>query len=533
MSNRNDSLTPDDLFEDAQPIKISDDLTGDAPKNDPEDDSFDAPQSSIETHAPESEDETEKKPKARFSRPAPKAEAKTEVKLEAKPAAKKVEEELPSSIEREPMSRSSSTFETSSTRAMSTSSNDDFIEMDNRGMSNLAEAPQSELAERRDMPLEERIQEDLKVSFPGKGILEVTPSGFGFLRPRFSPSPDDIYVSQSQIRKFWLRPGDEVEGLIRPPKDNEKYHGLLKIEKVNDRAMTEDESRNRKRFNYMTSIYPEKQIVLETEPDVISTRIMDLFAPIGFGQRGMIVSPPKAGKTTLLKNIATGILANFPDAHLIAILIGERPEEVTDMTRSIKAEVVSSHFDQSPRDQIRAAEIGLERAKRLVEEGKDVVILLDSITRLARAYNMAVTSSGRTLSGGFDPAALYPAKKFLGAARNCEEGGSLTIIGTALVNTESRMDDLIYEEFKGTGNMELHLDRSYAEKRIYPAIDIERSGTRHDELLLTPERMDKVGTLRRMMGLLDKDERIGVLVEKLKKTKSNDAFLEEIASSSK
>jgi transcription termination factor Rho len=537
MSNRNDSLTPDDLFEDAQPIKISDDLTGNEPKNDPEDDSIDAPQSSIETHAPESEDETEKKPKTRFSRPAPKAEAKVaanpEAELEER-TAPKVEEELPSSIEREPMPRSSSTFEISSGRpTMSTSSNDDFIEMDNRGMSNLAEAPESELAERRDMPLEERIQEDLKVSFPGKGILEVTPSGFGFLRPRFSPSPDDIYVSQSQIRKFWLRPGDEVEGLIRPPKDNEKYHGLLKIEKVNDRAMTEDESRNRKRFNYMTSIYPEKQIVLETEPDVISTRIMDLFAPIGFGQRGMIVSPPKAGKTTLLKNIATGILANFPDAHLIAILIGERPEEVTDMTRSIKAEVVSSHFDQSPRDQIRAAEIGLERAKRLVEEGKDVVILLDSITRLARAYNMAVTSSGRTLSGGFDPAALYPAKKFLGAARNCEEGGSLTIIGTALVNTESRMDDLIYEEFKGTGNMELHLDRSYAEKRIYPAIDIERSGTRHDELLLTPERMDKVGTLRRMMGLLDKDERIGVLVEKLKKTKSNDAFLEEIASSSK
>ncbi len=521
MSNRNDSLTSDDLlFEDAQPITLSDDLTGNQPKNDPADDSIDAPQASIETHQPDYSEEI--KPKTRFSRPAAR---------EAQPAVKQ-EEEIPSSFEREPRPRPSS-MRPSSTGGVSTSSDVDFIEMDNRGMTDLAQAPESELAERRDMPLEERIQDDLKISFPGKGILEVTPSGFGFLRPRFSPSPDDIYVSQSQIRKFWLRPGDEVEGLIRPPKDNEKYHGLLKIEKVNDRAMTEDESRNRKRFNYMTSIYPDKQIVLETEPDVISTRIMDLFAPIGFGQRGMIVSPPKAGKTTLLKNIATGILANFPDAHLIAILIGERPEEVTDMTRSIKAEVVSSHFDQSPRDQIRAAEIGLERAKRLVEEGKDVIILLDSITRLARAYNMAVTSSGRTLSGGFDPAALYPAKKFLGAARNCEEGGSLTIIGTALVNTESRMDDLIYEEFKGTGNMELHLDRSYAEKRIYPAIDIERSGTRHDELLLTPERMDKIATLRRMMGLLDKDERIGVLVEKLKKTKSNDAFLEEIASSSK
>lgn len=379
-----------------------------------------------------------------------------------------------------------------------------------------------------DVPLEERIQEDLKNSFPGKGILEVTPSGFGFLRPHFTPSPDDIYVSQSQIRKFWLRPGDEVDGLIRPPKDNEKYHGLLKIEMVNGNKITEAESRQRPRFDDMTSLYPDKQIILETEEDIMSNRIIDLVSPIGFGQRGLIVSPPKAGKTTLLKNIAHGIRKNFPDAHLIAILIGERPEEVTDMSRSIEAEVVSSHFDQSPRDQIRAAEIGLERAKRLVEEGKDVIILLDSITRLARAYNMAVNPSGRTLSGGFDPAALYPAKKFLGAARNCEEGGSLTIIGTALVNTESRMDDLIYEEFKGTGNMELHLDRNSANKRIFPAIDIEKSGTRHDELLMTKETMDAVTTLRRMMGLLDKDERLSVLIEKLMKTKTNKDFLAEI-----
>ena len=293
-------------------------------------------------------------------------------------------------------------------------------------------------------PLEHRIKDDLKMAFPGKGILEVTPSGFGFLRPKFIPSNDDIYVSQSQIRKFWLRPGDEVEGLIRPPKDNEKYHGLLKIEKVNDQTLTEEQSRDRLRFNQVTSLYPDKQLVLETDQDIYSTRIMDLLSPIGFGQRGMIVSPPKAGKTTLLKHIAAGITKNFPEVHLIAILIGERPEEVTDLTRSMKAEVVSSHFDQSPRDQIRAAEIGLNRAKRLVESGKDVVILLDSVTRLARAYNMAVNPSGRTLSGGFDPAALYPAKKFLGAARHAEEGGSLTIIGTALVNTESRMDDLIY-----------------------------------------------------------------------------------------
>ncbi len=381
---------------------------------------------------------------------------------------------------------------------------------------------------REEMPLEERIQEDLKNSFPGKGILEITPSGFGFLRPKFTPSQDDIYVSQSQIRKFWLRAGDEVEGLIRPPKDNEKYHGLLKIEKVNNIPMSEDDSRNRKRFSALTSMYPDRQIKLETEPDVLSTRIMDLVSPIGFGQRGLIVSPPKAGKTTLLKQIANGIITNHPDAHLIAILIGERPEEVTDLARSIKAEVVSSHFDQSPRDQIRAAEIGLERAKRLVETGKDVVILLDSITRLARAYNFAVNPSGRTLSGGFDPAALYPAKKFLGAARNCEEGGSLTIIGTALVNTESRMDDLIYEEFKGTGNMELHLDRDSANKRIYPAIDIERSGTRHDELLFDKDTLDKLATLRRMMALLDKDERITAMIDKLSKVKTNVEFLKEL-----
>ncbi len=292
--------------------------------------------------------------------------------------------------------------------------------------------------------------------------------------------------------------------------------------------MSEDDSRNRKRFSALTSMYPDRQIKLETEPDVLSTRIMDLVSPIGFGQRGLIVSPPKAGKTTLLKQIANGIITNHPDAHLIAILIGERPEEVTDLARSIKAEVVSSHFDQSPRDQIRAAEIGLERAKRLVETGKDVVILLDSITRLARAYNFAVNPSGRTLSGGFDPAALYPAKKFLGAARNCEEGGSLTIIGTALVNTESRMDDLIYEEFKGTGNMELHLDRDSANKRIYPAIDIERSGTRHDELLFDKDTLDKLATLRRMMALLDKDERITAMIDKLSKVKTNVEFLKEL-----
>ncbi|KXK08486.1 MAG: hypothetical protein UZ21_OP11001000687 [Microgenomates bacterium OLB22] len=375
---------------------------------------------------------------------------------------------------------------------------------------------------------EERIKEDMKQAFPGKGILEITPSGFGFLRPAYISSNDDIYASQSQIRKFWLRPGDEVEGLVRPPKENEKFHGLLKIEKVNGVEMDEEKSRVRPKFDDLTSMYPDKQINLETEQDILSTRIIDLLSPIGFGQRGLIVSPPKAGKTTLLKEIADGIITNHPDVHLIAVLIGERPEEVTDMKRSIKGDVVSSHFDQSPRDQIRAAEVALARAKRLVEMGRHVVILLDSITRLARAYNLQVNPSGRTLSGGFDPAALYPGKKFLGAARNCEEGGSLTILGTALVNTESRMDDLIYEEFKGTGNMEVHLDRNYANKRIYPAIDVEKSGTRQEELLLGKEKMEKVALLRRMLHLLDGDERLTALVEKLKKTKSNDDFLKEL-----
>lgn len=374
-------------------------------------------------------------------------------------------------------------------------------------------------------PLEERIKEDLKVSFPASGILEIAPTGYGFLRPHFTPSPDDIYVSQSQIRKFWLRAGDEVQGLIRPPKENEKFHGLLMIEKVNGVTISDEGARERPRFDRLTSMYPDKQIVLSTDKDTLSTRIMDLFAPIGFGQRGLVVSPPKAGKTTLLKNIANGITTNYPQAHLMAILIGERPEEVTDLKRSIKAEVIASHFDQSPRDQIRAAEIALERAKRLVENKIDVIILLDSITRLARAYNLSVNSSGRTLSGGYDPAALYPAKRFLGAARNCEEGGSLTIIGTALINTESRMDDLIYEEFKGTGNMEIHLDRKMADKRIFPAINIQLTGTRHEELLLSEELLKKVTTLRRMMALLDEEERLPALIDKLMKTKSNEEFL--------
>lgn len=355
------------------------------------------------------------------------------------------------------------------------------------------------------------------------GILDIQPEGHGFLRPKFVPSSRDIYISQSQIRRFLLRPGDLVKGMGRPPKDTERYFGLLKVEKVND--MEADESLKRPYFDDLTPIYPDKQIKLATDKTPLSTRIMDLVAPIGFGQRGMIVSPPKAGKTTIIKDIAAGISKNFPDAHLMAALIGERPEEVTDISMSVKGDVVASNFDEAPEYQTRVADITLERAKRLVETGKDVIILLDSITRLARAYNLAVAPSGRTLSGGFDPAALWPAKRFFGAARNCKEGGSLTIIGTALVETGSRMDDLIYEEFKGTGNMELHLDRKLAEKRIFPSINIERSGTRQEELLIPEEKLKKVVTVRRMLYMLGDEERTSALIERLSKSDSNDDFL--------
>jgi len=359
-----------------------------------------------------------------------------------------------------------------------------------------------------------------------KGFLDIQPEGHGFLRPRFIPSQRDIYISQSQIRRFMLRPGDLVEGVGRPPKDTERYFGLLKVEKVNE--MNADDSLNRPYFDDLVPIYPKKQVVLTTGKKPLSTRIIDLIAPIGFGQRGMIVSPPKAGKTTILKELAAGISQNFPQVHLMAALIGERPEEVTDISASVKGEVVASNFDEPPEDQTRVAEITLDRAKRMVEMGKDVIILLDSITRLARAYNLSVAPSGRTLSGGFDPAALWPAKKFFGAARNCQEGGSLTIIGTALVDTGSRMDDLIYEEFKGTGNMELHLDRKLADKRIYPSIDIESSGTRQEELILDPELLKKLTVMRRMLYMLGEEERTQLLIEKLEKTETNEEFLNSL-----
>ncbi|TXH01206.1 MAG: transcription termination factor Rho [Candidatus Moraniibacteriota bacterium] len=356
-----------------------------------------------------------------------------------------------------------------------------------------------------------------------KGILDIKPEGHGFLRPKFRPSELDIYISSSQIRRFWLRNGDFVEGFGRPPKDNERYYGLLKIEKINGKVAAEGVKRVY--FEDLTPIYPIKQLVLSTGKTPLSTRMIDIVSPIGFGQRGMIVSPPKAGKTTILKDLAAGIAENFPDVHLMACLIGERPEEVTDISRSVKGEVIASNFDEPPEAQTNAAEIALDRAKRLVEGGADVVILLDSITRLARAYNLSIEPSGRTLTGGFDPAALWPAKRFFGAARKCEEGGSLTVIGTALVDTGSRMDDLIYEEFKGTGNMELHLDRRLAERRIFPSINIERSGTRKEELLLEEKTYKKISTMRRMMDVLGPDERTQILIERLSQADNNEDFL--------
>lgn len=381
-------------------------------------------------------------------------------------------------------------------------------------------------------PLEERLKDDLKISYMASGVLDITSGGYGFLRHDYSINPQkDIYVSTSQIRRFWLRKGDVIEGLARPPKEGERFHSLLLIKKINGVEMDEEKSRQRKQFDYLTSIHPDKQIKLETESSVISMRIIDLISPIGFGQRALIVSQPKAGKTTFLKDIAQAISKNYPKAKLMAILIGERPEEVTEIKRSIQGEVAASNFDESPKQQVKVANLGLERAKRLVEMGEDVIILLDSITRLARAFNLSVSSTGRTLSGGFDPSALFPAKKFLGAARNFEEGGSITIIGTALVGTESRMDDLIYEEFKGTGNMEIHLDRELANRRIFPAIDIDKSGTRHDELLFDEERIKDVTTLRRMLSLLSPEERITVMIDKLSGTKDNKEFLENLNTS--
>lgn len=364
-----------------------------------------------------------------------------------------------------------------------------------------------------------------------EGVLDVANEGSGLLRPKFQGSDNDIYISSSQIRRFNLRNGDMVGGQARRPKENERYWGLLKVEKVNGKDSSE--GGERVNFDDLVAIYPDSQIMLATGKEPMTTRVIDLISPIGFGQRGLIVSPPKAGKTWLIKDIVTGIAKNYPKVHLMAVLVGERPEEVTDIQRSLKlvatsGEVAASNFDESPDAQTRVSELALDRAKRLVEEGLDVVIVLDSITRLARAYNLALPSSGRTLSGGFDPQALFPAKKFFGAARKIENGGSLTIIGTCLVETGSRMDDLIYEEFKGTGNMELHLDRKLAERRIFPSIDVTRSGTRQEELLYTKEQLPQVHTLRRMLDMVPQDERTETLLERLTKTEDNEEFLKSL-----
>ncbi|MDN6125985.1 MAG: transcription termination factor Rho [Lactiplantibacillus plantarum] len=362
-----------------------------------------------------------------------------------------------------------------------------------------------------------------------EGVLEIiSQEGYGFLRPiNYGPSQEDIYISQSQIHRFGLRNGDYVAGQARPPRPNERYYGLMRVGTVNGKDP--NEAKQRPHFPALTPLYPQKQIKLSTTAAVLATRLIDTSVPIGFGQRGLIVAPPKAGKTTLLKNIANGIVANYPDAKLIMLLIDERPEEVTDLERSIKGEVVSSTFDQQPQNHVRVAELVLERARRLVEDKQDVIILLDSITRLTRAYNLVIPSSGRTLSGGVDPTAFYKPKRFFGSARNIEEGGSLTILGTALVDTGSRMDDMIYEEFKGTGNSELQLSRELAERRVFPALDLKQSSTRKEELLVSRKNLEPVWQIRRSMtgNALEYTEQ---LLQFLKHTKTNTEFVRDLAS---
>lgn len=365
------------------------------------------------------------------------------------------------------------------------------------------------------------------------GVLEIVDEGIGFLRAeKYLPGPNDIYVSQTQIKRFSLRTGDMVIGQVRPPKDSEKYYGLLRVDAVN--GQNPEEAKNRAHFEQLTPIFPLERYDLETHPHILSTRLLNLIAPIGRGQRGLIVSPPKAGKTTVLKDIANAISKNYPEVHLMIALIGERPEEVTDMDRSVDAEVIASTFDDPVQNHVRVAEMALERAKRLVEIKKHVVIMLDSITRLARAYNLVVPTSGRTLSGGLDPSAIHPPKRIFGAARNVEEGGSLTIVATCLVNTGSKMDDVIYEEFKGTGNMELHLSRKLQERRIFPAFDIEQSSTRREELLLGPDVLQRVYTMRRMWSHLAEQPEVGAvnateqLLQNFRMTETNEDFLNSL-----
>lgn len=380
--------------------------------------------------------------------------------------------------------------------------------------------------------LPEKIVEEIELSgdeaLKVEGILETHPDGYGFLRTNnYLTSEDDVYISPSQIRRFHMQTGDKITGITRPPKQGEKFKALLYVRQVNDD--NPESARNRKDFDSLTPIYPDQRLRLESSFKDITMRLIDLVAPIGKGQRGMIVAPPKAGKTTILKNIANSIADNYPDVQIIMLLIDERPEEVTDMKRNVKGDVVYSTFDELPKNHIKVAEMVLERAKRLVEHGKDVVILLDSITRLARAYNLTITPTGRTLSGGLDPGALYGPKRFFGAARNIEHGGSLTILASALIETGSRMDDMIFEEFKGTGNMEIHLDRKLSEKRIFPAIDINKSGTRREELLLNPEELQTIWQLRKALSnysVADVTER---LIDGLLKNKTNEGFIKTAA----
>jgi transcription termination factor Rho len=409
------------------------------------------------------------------------------------------------------------------------------------GVRNIFEEGSEEMIEREELISKivkasesDQEQEELEAG----GILDVMNDGYGFLRQNgmASPGKKDVYVSQSQIRRFSLRTGDLVTGIVRPPKDGEKYFGLIRVDKVNE--TDPDKAKKRLAYEKLTPVFPNVQITLETEPKRLSTRVIDMIAPIGMGQRGLVVSPPKAGKTMLLKDIANGITENHKNMHLIVALIGERPEEVTDVRRSVAGEVFASTFDEPVEDHCRVAELALERAKRLVEFGLDVTILMDSITRLTRAYNLSLPSSGRTLSGGIDPVALYPPKRFFGAARNTEDSGSLTIIATCLVETGSRMDDVIYEEFKGTGNWELHLDRRLAERRIYPAIDIQRSGTRREELILEETALKKIWLLRRMVGLItanaqDSIDATGEILKHMSETKSNTDFLDGLNNPSK
>ena len=378
---------------------------------------------------------------------------------------------------------------------------------------------------------------DGEASIISGGVLELVDDGYGFLRhDGLRPAVNDVYVSQSQIRRFGLRTGDYVTGQVRPPKNGEKYYGLLRVESVN--GMDPDVAKGRPTFEELTPIFPFEALNLEMPKDSLSCRLLMLFSPIGRGQRGLIVSPPKAGKTTLLKHIANGITTNHKDVHLMVVLIGERPEEVTDVKRTVEGEVISSTFDEPVEDHTKVAELGLARAKRLVECGEDVVILLDSITRLTRAYNLAIPSSGRTLSGGIDPVALYPPKRFFGAARKCEEGGSLTVLAACLVDTGSRMDEVIYEEFKGTGNMEVHLDRKLSEKRVFPAIDIPKTGTRREELLLDETTLKQVWLLRRMVSMISSDsnsyaEATEKVLERMSKTANNAEFLATLTTKEK